>query len=177
MTRRRESHATEGLFARLDRRNQRKLEEANERAKDAALDFRRVVTADGAEVTVQVLPTGYPVNSWGEGDFLFLPFWWLRHRLLHNGEYSVAVHQQRKFWGGDRVVNRQSGMSLEAARPRRQRRRSNCGRAPHGGADPAGSRRRTRATDLRSGPSATAPRGAARCRSTGGMGQRQAVKH
>lgn len=64
-----------------------------------------------------MIPTGYPVNTWGDFDFVLLPIWWIRHRLLHQGEYSVFVAKERRTFGGlYKVLEQRRGMELEEAR-------------------------------------------------------------
>ena len=106
----------ERLLSRLDRWNQSKTEQENQRALDAAearkLDYLPV----GDDYVVEVVPSGYPINDLDWFGVVVLPFVWARRRWLRRDEFDVVVHRSRRFLGTRRVVDRRSGLTLDDAR-------------------------------------------------------------
>jgi hypothetical protein len=106
--------ATEGLW-----RRQGWSKRKREAHAQPSPDFVPVRGHDGRAYVVEVVPEGYPINDWGDGELLLMPIWWLRRRLLHRNRFCVIVHRKGTlFQGWNRKVEKAGALTLAEARDR-----------------------------------------------------------
>lgn len=106
----------EDFLARFDRRNLARTKRENAVWQESR-DLRHLLsTDDGRRVSIEVVPRGMPTQDWDVLGVVVYPLGWLRHRLLHRGEYKVVVLEQRRHGWLDKTLHRTSGVTLDAAK-------------------------------------------------------------